>query len=522
MMKTLHRRSATHCGLALATLLLGGCSLTAMLDSEKPEVRGQVSFNGTLKGDDASALYAKGKAHFAAGQFGLASDEFQAALAKKPGSVEILNALGATYDRLTRFDVADRYYKDALALDPKDPQTLNNLAYSLMLRGDPQHAIPLLNVAQSAAADPMIAANLALAKRLEKKLDQPAVADSAPSDKGNAPAPSQDVAAAAPDKPFWIERRSEKVQELVFAGGAKAEKTPAREWNLGSPALIVPLPPAPKAGKGTASNDVPEATVQVIPASYHSTPSKDDTDPPVAAPLIPVARSQVAELKPASSVSSAADEPKQIAETPPSAPPVQLVQTVPSDPVRLVERGSAEPATETRIVSPAPDHARLTAVQTASAEPTTQSATVSAPSSHARSIPVETAMAPAATLPASAPRKAALQSAESSRRSSACSIEISNGAGKTGMASRFRTFAEGHGLAVRRLTNDRSFSNARTVVYYRPGFEESARKLAALLSVPIAREPASAARCEVRLRLGHDLLSFDQRLQYRHPARTKS
>jgi hypothetical protein len=90
------------------------------------------------------------------------------------------------------------------------------------------------------------------------------------------------------------------------------------------------------------------------------------------------------------------------------------------------------------------------------------------------------------------------------------------------MASRFRTFAETHGFDVRRLTNDRSFSNARTVAYYRPGFEESARKLAALLSVQSAREPASGARCEIRLRLGHDLLSFDQTLQHRRPARIKS
>src|SRR5258708_6372332 len=252
MTKSIARKSRRRACVALTTVLLAGCSLPAMLGSEHSDVHGIVSLNGAEGTNDYSALYQKGKARFAAGQFGLAANEFQTALVLKPDSVEILNALGATYDRLARFDLADRYYKDALALDPKDPQTLNNLAYSLMLRGDPQHAIPLLSVAQSAAPDPMIAANLALAKRLEKKLDQSAVADPGPSDKGPGPAPSQQ-AAAQPVKSLWIERRSEKVQELVFDGGARA-KTPAREWNLGSPALIVPLPPAPKASKESASN----------------------------------------------------------------------------------------------------------------------------------------------------------------------------------------------------------------------------------------------------------------------------
>ena len=35
-----------------------------------------------------------------------------------------------------------------LALDPKSAQTLNNIAYSLILRGDAKHAIPLLDMAK--------------------------------------------------------------------------------------------------------------------------------------------------------------------------------------------------------------------------------------------------------------------------------------------------------------------------------------------------------------------------------------
>ena len=517
MRKSIARRSRRRACVALTAALLAGCSFPATLGSKHSEVHGVVSLSGAEASHDYSALYQRGKARFTAGQFGLAANEFQAALVLKPDSVEILNALGATYDRLTRFDLADRYYKDALALDPKDPQTLNNLAYSLMLRGDPQHAIPLLNVAQNAAADPMIAANLALAKRLKTKLDQPAVADTSSSDQGHGPAPSQEAVAQSA-KSLRIERRSEEVQELVFDGGAGA-KTPAHEWNLGSPAVIVPLPPASKANGKSASSDTPEGTVPVVPASYHAA-STDEVDSPVAVPLIPVSRSPVVELKPTRSV-TVVGEPKQIAETPPDAP-VPLVKTAPSAPMRLVETASAEPTTEAAEVSDPPDHLRTIVVGAAGAEPTPKVVTVSAPSDHVHSIPVEVALAPAAALSTGSPRKPVLQSAEPARRSSVCPIEISNGAGKTGMASRIRAFAQAHGFDVRRLTNDRSFSNARTVTYYKPGFEGTARKLAGLLAVPIAREQASLARCEVRLRLGHDLISFDQNLQRRHAIRTKS
>ena len=43
--------------------------------------------------------------------------------------------MGATYDRLGRYDAAERYYNQALALQPGSAQTLNNLGYSYLLQG---------------------------------------------------------------------------------------------------------------------------------------------------------------------------------------------------------------------------------------------------------------------------------------------------------------------------------------------------------------------------------------------------
>ena len=48
--------------------------------------------------------------------------------------------LAASYDRLRRFDLADRAYGQAIKLVGETVQLLNNQGYSYMLRGDLQRA----------------------------------------------------------------------------------------------------------------------------------------------------------------------------------------------------------------------------------------------------------------------------------------------------------------------------------------------------------------------------------------------
>ncbi len=84
----------------------------------------------------AEDAYAAGKKHYKKALYGLALKNFRAALSHKPKSVETLNAVAATYDRLGRFDLSRRYYARALALDPESPQTLNNIGYSFVMQKD--------------------------------------------------------------------------------------------------------------------------------------------------------------------------------------------------------------------------------------------------------------------------------------------------------------------------------------------------------------------------------------------------
>ena len=47
-----------------------------------------------------------------------------------------MDKVAASYDRLRRFDLADRAYAQAIKLTGQSVQILNNQGYSLMLRGD--------------------------------------------------------------------------------------------------------------------------------------------------------------------------------------------------------------------------------------------------------------------------------------------------------------------------------------------------------------------------------------------------
>lgn len=91
-------------------------------------------------------------------------------------------------------------------------------------------------------------------------------------------------------------------------------------------------------------------------------------------------------------------------------------------------------------------------------------------------------------------------------------IEVSNGAGRLDMAARMRAYLSSRGAEAGRLTNDASFSNQVSVIFYRPGFRGEAEALAALLPLRVAVEPKERQRADVRLRLGGDLLDFDRDL----------
>src|SRR3546814_1864704 len=118
-----------------------------------------------------------------------------------------LNVLAAAYDRRRRFDLAERYYRQALAIEPAASHTLNNYAYSHLLRGDHATASRYLEQARLHLVEPAgalaatIETNFAAVRRAAD------ASQLVEADGGGATGAMMRLA-EADDAAAWIERRS--------------------------------------------------------------------------------------------------------------------------------------------------------------------------------------------------------------------------------------------------------------------------------------------------------------------------
>src|SRR5882724_9901810 len=104
-----------------------------------------------------------GLEHFNRGSYGLAERYLRDAVEKAPRDATAWVALAATYDRIARFDLADRPYGVAIGLAGETTQMLNNQGYSYMLRGDLVNARKkFLKAYEREPNNPTIANNLKL------------------------------------------------------------------------------------------------------------------------------------------------------------------------------------------------------------------------------------------------------------------------------------------------------------------------------------------------------------------------
>lgn len=131
-----------HCLLiaALSALALAGCE-TAKPSAQLAEPITTGTTPAVQEPEDVK-YYASdeplklGIEHFNRGHHGLAERYFRDAVEKAPRDVTAWIGLAASYDRLARFDLADRAYASAIRLAGESTEILNNLGYSYMLRGD--------------------------------------------------------------------------------------------------------------------------------------------------------------------------------------------------------------------------------------------------------------------------------------------------------------------------------------------------------------------------------------------------
>lgn len=104
-----------------------------------------------------------GKVHYAAGDYGLAERHFRAAVERNSKSSEAWLGLAASYDRLARYDLAERAYNHLMAIQGRTPEVLNNLGYHHLLRGNLAQARSyLLEAERKDPGNPFIQGNLHL------------------------------------------------------------------------------------------------------------------------------------------------------------------------------------------------------------------------------------------------------------------------------------------------------------------------------------------------------------------------
>jgi len=159
---------------AVCLVWLAGCETTqnAASVTGEGEVTGSIGQPGPppptpestgLMGEDPNDDLSLGKKHYRQNSFGLAEQHFRRAVEKGPKSLEAWIGLAASYDKLRRFDLADRAYAQAIKLAGPTPEILNNQGYSYLLRGDRRKARATLLQAQAKdPGNPYIRNNLEL------------------------------------------------------------------------------------------------------------------------------------------------------------------------------------------------------------------------------------------------------------------------------------------------------------------------------------------------------------------------
>jgi Flp pilus assembly protein TadD len=111
------------------------------------------------------------KVNFRNGDYGLAENNYRKAVEVTPRDAEAWLGLAASYDRLRRFDLADKAYEKVLQLGAKNAAFLNNAGYSQLLRGDLKSARRfLLKAYELEPENPYIVNNIALLGESEKSV----------------------------------------------------------------------------------------------------------------------------------------------------------------------------------------------------------------------------------------------------------------------------------------------------------------------------------------------------------------
>jgi Flp pilus assembly protein TadD len=138
-MRIAHRRKAILSAtvLAAAAVLLSACNSVGDGGfSSFGNSLASATLPATVEPFPDDQVLAVAKQHFRDGNYGHAARYYERAVEVAPTNGEAWIGLAASYDRVRRFDLADRAYHEAAKLVGERAEYYNNVGYSYLLRGD--------------------------------------------------------------------------------------------------------------------------------------------------------------------------------------------------------------------------------------------------------------------------------------------------------------------------------------------------------------------------------------------------
>jgi Flp pilus assembly protein TadD len=124
--------------LAAAAVLCCQVGACASLTDEdiSAELAGGISDTSSFGSLPEAVWLEKAKQNYRNGNYGLAERFYRQSIEEQPRNIEAWLGLAASYDRLKRFDLAEKAYDVVIKLAGRTPTVLNNLAYHEMLKGN--------------------------------------------------------------------------------------------------------------------------------------------------------------------------------------------------------------------------------------------------------------------------------------------------------------------------------------------------------------------------------------------------
>ncbi len=512
------RRLPLYIGVAsIVGSLVGGCALNkeatwaSNVAQPAPTVR---PLNLVIRSAETpDAYYVLGKYYFWQNRFEQSRAAFEQAARLRPNNAEVLNGLGAVYDKLGQYEGAQRAYQAALVKSPQAAHIWANLGYSLLLQGRAHDAVAALDKAAALnPADAVARGHLAQAKAEEAKQVAMLKDTQAKTDQAQMTPPP--VPASEP---------AEAAQTVAQVTAADAASTAANTTNGATPHA---LPDVAKGGEahGVIENRVAaeataitaesaaEATVIVAESAAEATVITAES----AAEATVIVAESAAESPTVVSAANAPDIARQ---------PLRPAEHATLGSVRIeVSNGNgvtgmargvsanmrAEGVRVARITNSRPfNTARSAIIYPAGMEERAAeigrmlpaAPRMVAGSSAHRNVDVRVILGADAVPNAPDIARQPLRPAEHVTLLGSVRIEVSNGNGVTGMARGVSANMRAEGVHVARITNSRPFNTARSVIIYPAGMEERAAEIGRMLPVAPRMVAGSSAHRNVHVRV---------------------